>query len=552
MKKALSLILALVMCMSLIPMIMTATAYGNEWIQIDKSNYDPDENMVIKVSGITAQMFDDVIELNIREKGAAFDDFLSGIPIDEETAKRVEFNAPTEKGDYELCLWNGTTCKIITYISFTVGKDIEAGDTGNTGNTENNPVSNKWIKLNKGSYDPNENMQVTFTGITEQMLDDDAWAAIFKKGAAHYDHYGAQFMAEVGTFKDIFIAPAEHGEYEMRLYSRNEGNYVGSDSCFIISLPFTVGKVAKTGVISLDKTAYTAMNPITVTFSGITEQMVTAGAIIEIYAKGAKHDEAFEGITRVTLGSGTIKLSAPNQNGEFEVRLYSMSNIYNDDTFVMSVPFTVSGASETSSWSGSEIEKANQLGLIPDSLKGANLTELITRAEFAAVSVKLYENLTGKKATPAAVNPFTDTDDKEILKALNVGITVGTALDKFSPDSLLTREQAATMLTRVLKAAYIPGWTFATDGNFTLNFTKPATFADDAQISDWAKDSVYFMVANNNILNGVGNNEFAPKANPNKGESITYGMATREQALAIAVRIVDKLKDKPVDFKAAG
>jgi len=102
MKKALALTLAMVLCLSLIP--LTALAYGNEWIQIDKSNYDPDENMVITVSGVTAQMFEDVIELNIRAKGAAIDDFLDGIPIDEETAKRVVFGAPPDSGDWELVL----------------------------------------------------------------------------------------------------------------------------------------------------------------------------------------------------------------------------------------------------------------------------------------------------------------------------------------------------------------------------------------------------------------------------------------------------------------
>ena len=49
--------------------------------------------------------------------------------------------------------------------------------------------------------------------------------------------------------------------------------------------------------------------------------MVTSEAIVEIYAKGAKHGEAFERVQRVTLGSGTIKMYAPNKNGEFEVRL---------------------------------------------------------------------------------------------------------------------------------------------------------------------------------------------------------------------------------------
>jgi hypothetical protein len=193
-----------------------------------------------------------------------------------------------------------------------------------------------------------------------------------------------------------------------------------------------------------------------------------------------------------------------------------------------------------SNWAQTELEKAAELGLIPDSLKGADLTKPITRAEFAAVSVKVYENLSGTAAIPAVNNPFTDTKDVEVLKAYNVGITAGTAADKFSPDALLNREQSATMLARVFKKVSVAGWTLATDGSFPLSFTQPAPFADDAKISDWAKPSVYFMAANG-IISGTGGNNFAPKATTSDEQARGYAQATREQALVIAVRMVEKL-----------
>lgn len=65
------------------------------------------------------------------------------------------------------------------------------------------------------------------------------------------------------------------------------------------------------------------------------------------------------------------------------------------------------------------------------------------------------------------------------------------------------------MLTRVFKRSTMPGWTIADDAKFPLNYTKPAAFADDAKISGWAKDSVYFMTQTG-IIAGVGNNKFAP------------------------------------------
>ena len=197
-----------------------------------------------------------------------------------------------------------------------------------------------------------------------------------------------------------------------------------------------------------------------------------------------------------------------------------------------------------SEWAKSEIEEAAALGLIPDRLKGADLTAPITRAEFAAVSVKCYEALTDMKAEPYAPNPFTDTTDAEVLKAYNIDVTNGTSPTGFSPEELLNREQAATMLTRLYKKIAIDGWTLETDGNYAGTFRgmfeTPAPFADDKNISGWAKDSVYFMRAKG-VIDGVGGNKFAPRATTESEEATGYAQATREQAILIAKRMVQKL-----------
>ena len=55
------------------------------------------------------------------------------------------------------------------------------------------------------------------------------------------------------------------------------------------------------------------------------------------------------------------------------------------------------------------------------------------------------------------------------------------------------------------------------------------TFSDDKEISDWAKESVYFM-NEKNIIIGVGNNRFSAK-----------NTATREQAIIISNRCFETL-----------
>ena len=196
-----------------------------------------------------------------------------------------------------------------------------------------------------------------------------------------------------------------------------------------------------------------------------------------------------------------------------------------------------------SSWAGPELQRAAEQNLIPATLQPAHvdLTQPITRAEFAGVVVLTFENLARIPALPTIVNPFTDTSDPYVLRAFNTGLMVGVSDTQFDPNTPLNREQTATALTRAFKRATIPSWTFATDANYPLNFTWPALFADDASISDWARESVYFMAANEIIL-GTGNNMFSPRATTTEQQARGYAVATREQALIIALRMVENLR----------
>jgi len=196
----------------------------------------------------------------------------------------------------------------------------------------------------------------------------------------------------------------------------------------------------------------------------------------------------------------------------------------------------------TSLWAVEALQKAGGMNLIPPSLANADLTRPITRQEFAAVAVLVFENLTDATIIPAAVNPFRDTSDSYVLKAYNVGITSGSNAEgtEFSPNAILSREQMATMLTRVIKACTIPDWTIETDMKYSLDFTAVSVFSDDGNISTWAKPSVYFMASYGLIMGD--NNMFRPRPTNPSEEALNYGCATREQAIAIAVRMVENLK----------
>lgn len=211
-----------------------------------------------------------------------------------------------------------------------------------------------------------------------------------------------------------------------------------------------------------------------------------------------------------------------------------------------------SGASAlmASDWAEAELAEAERLGLIPESLEGQDLTKPVTRKEFAAVSVRVYECLTGAPADEwTGESPFADTADAEILRAFALGVTNGADRDRqggalFVPDMQLNRETLATMLTRVYKKYAFDGWTLEKDADYAAQFreefTMPEPFADDRDISDWARDSVYFMSANG-IVGGVGDGKFAPRAVTTAEQEAGYAAATREAALVMAYRMVKNL-----------
>lgn len=195
-----------------------------------------------------------------------------------------------------------------------------------------------------------------------------------------------------------------------------------------------------------------------------------------------------------------------------------------------------------SEWAKTELDRALEKGLVPEILKNMDMRAEVTRKEFAAISVKVFEALTQKLISDENLpNPFIDTEDKDVLKAYSVGITNGISENEFSPNSPLNREQAATMLTRVFKKAKIEGWTLEDDDKFALDYSGVVPFADDGDISDWAKSSVYFMVKND-IIKGVGNNMFAPKSFTAGKSAMVYADSTREQAIVMGLRMVESLK----------
>jgi hypothetical protein len=115
----------------------------------------------------------------------------------------------------------------------------------------------------------------------------------------------------------------------------------------------------------------------------------------------------------------------------------------------------------------------------------------------------------------------------------DLGITTGTSTTAFSPNLLINREQCATMLYRAIKA-------IAPDADYSVDGVKD--FPDQNDISSWAVEGTKYM-SKLGIIKGDNNGNFMPKAVTASQEAAKYGMATREAAILMTVRTLNKLPE---------
>ena len=190
----------------------------------------------------------------------------------------------------------------------------------------------------------------------------------------------------------------------------------------------------------------------------------------------------------------------------------------------------VKAYSNASNWAKPELDKAAELDLLPDSLKGVDMTEPITREEFAELAVRLYEKTTGEIAQAASSNTFTDTKNPEVLKAFNLGVTTGTSTTTFTPSKSMVREEVATMLSRAIRKMAPAGTDFSTAG--------APVFSDQKDIAPWALEHVLYM-SKIGIIKGAGG-KFMPKAITSAQIAEDYATTTREQAISMTVRTYER------------
>ncbi len=180
----------------------------------------------------------------------------------------------------------------------------------------------------------------------------------------------------------------------------------------------------------------------------------------------------------------------------------------NDTTSAITVP-------APSDWAKESIDIANSVG-ITYKTQPYYYHNNITREEFCEMIYNLVV-LVSPDIEYFIPDSFTDTKNEKVLKLNSLGIINGKTATEFAPNDYLTREEAATIIIRMVNKI-VP--MAATEMWFEYD--------DINEISEWASDSIQ-TISNLGFMNGIGNNKFAPKE--------TY---TTEQAIATLVRVYER------------
>ena len=140
-----------------------------------------------------------------------------------------------------------------------------------------------------------------------------------------------------------------------------------------------------------------------------------------------------------------------------------------------------------SSWFAPYYKEMQELGILPSSFTSGDLTATITRGEMCELAVVAFEKATGNVIDELErTDYFTDTTDKNILKAYEYGIVSGYPDGSFQPNKTLTRQEFFRIIQNFCEAAA-----------YTSTRSKDlSAFADAGSIGSWAREAAQLCVSN--------------------------------------------------------
>ena len=184
-------------------------------IKPDKAAYTPKEEMKVTVTGYTAAMEKVNAFVSYTKKNARLEDYGTWKYVSDlyETDGIWTVNAPDDVGEYEFRLYAADK----DYAN-SLAKTVPLNVTYSTLQTGVTP--------DRTTVRPNDTVIITVTGVTEAQKQASAFVSITKKNARPEDYGIWKYVIDLDITNGVWAAtaPADIGEYEIRLYAK-DGDY---------------------------------------------------------------------------------------------------------------------------------------------------------------------------------------------------------------------------------------------------------------------------------------------------------------------------------------
>lgn len=190
-----------------------------------------------------------------------------------------------------------------------------------------------------------------------------------------------------------------------------------------------------------------------------------------------------------------------------------------------------------SPWAKSDVLAAGTAGLAPDKFASLDARTPVSRAEFCAVALNLYEAERKTKIPRTKKVYFKDCKDPDVNTAYEMKLVSGRDKNTFAPSEPVSRQDLCVILENVRTHCEVD------KPKITVS---AKSFPDGSSLHPYAVSATEIMLSSG-ILKGI---EVTKSHDPeHSGETVTLlepqGTATREQSLIMANRFLDSFEAKP-------
>lgn len=156
------------------------------------------------------------------------------------------------------------------------------------------------------------------------------------------------------------------------------------------------------------------------------------------------------------------------------------------------------------SWAEKSVLAMDEMGLVPNAVKASPMDGIITRQNMCKMIMLTYKQMMGISDSDLGTpeDPFSDTDDLDVLNAYRLGIVSGMGDGTFAPNKPITRQDFFVMSVRFLSAI---GYPYTDDETCDLS-----KFVDAGKIANYAKAPTRLVVGIG-AVSGNSNSELCPR-----------------------------------------